>query len=29
MKISRYLEYWWETKKEIKIDEKEVMAMLN
>ena len=29
IKIRRYLEYWWEYKKEIKIDEKEVMAMLN
>lgn len=29
MKIRRYLEYMWESKKEIKIDEKEVMAMLN
>lgn len=29
MKIRRYLEYVWESKKEIKIDEKEVMAMLN
>ncbi|CDW81481.1 UNKNOWN [Stylonychia lemnae] len=29
MRIRRYLEYVWESKKEIKIDEKEVMAMLN
>lgn len=29
IKIRRYLEYWWEYKKDIKIDEKEVMAMLN
>lgn len=29
MKIRRYLEFVWESKKEIKIDEKEVMAMLN
>lgn len=29
MKIRRYLEHVWESKKEIKIDEKEVMAMLN
>lgn len=29
MKIRRYLEYWWEYKKDIKIEEKEVMAMLN
>eukprot|EP00347_Sterkiella_histriomuscorum_P000865 403374225 len=29
LKIRRYLEYIWESKKEIKIDEKEVMAMLN
>jgi len=29
LKIRRYLEYKWETKKEIKIEEKEVMAMLN
>lgn len=27
--MRRYLEHIWETKKEIKIDEKEVMAMLN
>lgn len=29
LKIRRYLEYIWESKKLIKIDEKEVMAMLN
>lgn len=29
MKIRRYLEYVWESKKVIKIDEREVMAMLN
>ena len=29
LKIRRYLEYMWEHKKLIKIDEKEVMAMLN
>ena len=29
LKIRRYLEYMWEHKKHIKIDEKEVMAMLN
>ena len=29
MKIRRYLEHVWESKKQIKIDEKEVMAMLN
>jgi len=29
LKIRRYLEYMWDSKKEIKIDEKEVMAMLN
>ena len=29
MKIRRYLEHVWESKKEIKIDEREVMAMLN
>lgn len=28
-RIRRYLEYVWETKKQIKIEEKEVMAMLN
>lgn len=29
LRIRRYLEYMWEMKKQIKIDEKEVMAMLN
>lgn len=29
LRIRRYLEYMWESKKIIKIDEKEVMAMLN
>jgi hypothetical protein len=28
-RIRRYLEYMWEAKKTIKIEEKEVMAMLN
>lgn len=29
MKVRRYLDYNWQKKKDIKIDEKEVMTMLN